>query len=301
MGLKELSIEDREIFQQYLKNCPNKTAMMNFTSLYIWKDWGGSTSWEILKDTLCVHKNFHKSVFNLIPISPDLDNVKAAIDTLIEKSRENNEVLWFREASDEQVDFFRANWGEQFDIHESIGSANYIYRISDLVTLAGKPYAAKRNHINKLLRSGQRFEIKEITPELVPACKEYLSSWMNGHNSEDSAQLSGDHVATTLALENMEQLGTRGICLLVNDKIQGLTLGDELNPQTVLIHIEKANAEIPGAYPYINQQFLERYWQDYTYVNREEDMGNPGLRKAKLSYHPCHMEKVFMLKLKPSH
>ena len=301
MEFKELSLEDKDIFDSYLKDTPNKTAIMNFTSLYIWKDWGGKTFWNIIEDTLCIRKHFNNSIFMLTPISTDLHKVKLAVEKLMQIAKEKHEHLCFREASTDQVKFFNEYWNGEFEIHESVNGANYIYRISDMVSLTGKQYSAKRNHINQLMRSGDKLEIKDITPEMLSDCKKYLDSWMQSHHHNDAATLLSDCQATLTALDNLDKLDIKGVCLLINGQIQGLTIGGPLNSDTVLIAIEKANSAINGAYPYINQQFLEKHWQGYTYVNREEDMGNPGLRKAKQSYHPCHMEQVFLVRLKCNH
>ena len=294
---KELTLQDKPLFDEYMKDQPNKTAMMNFTSLYMWKDWGGKTTWDIIEDSLCIEKNFRSTVFTLLPIASTPEKLKRSINTLIERAKKKNASLCFREVNSEQAAFFKDNWGSLFKIQEVSDNANYIYRIADLVNLAGKPYGSKRNHINKLLRSGAELKLQKISPAILTECKEFLSAWMDSHPAKDSTQLISEYDATITALDNIETLGVTGACLRINNEIQGLTFGEPLNRDTVLIHIEKANAAIPGAYPYINQQFLEQYWQDYTYVNREEDMGNPGLRKAKQSYHPSHMESVFIMKL----
>ena len=294
---KELTLQDKSLFDKYMKNQPNKTAMMNFTSLYIWKDWGGKTTWDIVEDTLCIEKNFRSSVFTLLPLALDPEKFKKAVNTLIERAQKNNSSLCFREVNSEQAAFFKDNWGDLFETRELEDNANYIYRITNLVDLTGKPYSSKRNHINKLLRSGLELELQKIDSSILTECKDFLSSWMESHPNREDIQLISEYDATITALDNIDALGVTGACLRINNEIQGLTLGEQLNNDTVLIHIEKANAALPGAYPYLNQKFLEQYWQNYTYVNREEDMGNPGLRKAKQSYHPSHMESVFILKL----
>ena len=101
-----------------------------------------------------------------------------------------------------------------------------------------------------------------------------------------------------LVLENLEPLGVVGGCIEVNGKVEAFTLGELLNPETVVIHIEKANAAFHGLYQVINQQFLEQTWQHARYVNREQDLGLPGLRKAKESYHPHHLVEKFAVTLR---
>ena len=99
-------------------------------------------------------------------------------------------------------------------------------------------------------------------------------------------------------LEDVEQLGVTGGCIEVDGKIEAFTLGELLNPETVVIHIEKANAAFHGLYQVINQQFLEKQWPEVRYVNREQDMGVSGLRNAKQSSYPDHMVEKFTVALR---
>jgi hypothetical protein len=99
-------------------------------------------------------------------------------------------------------------------------------------------------------------------------------------------------------LDNFETLGVTGGCIEIDGKIEALTLGELLNPETVVIHIEKANATFHGLYQMMNQQFLEHEWQHIKYVNREQDLGIEGLRKAKESYYPHHMVEKLTVRLR---
>jgi hypothetical protein len=99
------------------------------------------------------------------------------------------------------------------------------------------------------------------------------------------------------ALKHFSSLRIEGGVILIDDKVGAFALGELLNRQTAVVHIEKANPQIPELYAVINQQFCERSWQNVTYVNREQDLGETGLRKAKLSYHPAHLEEKFQIRL----
>jgi hypothetical protein len=100
------------------------------------------------------------------------------------------------------------------------------------------------------------------------------------------------------ALRNLDRLSAVGGCILVGGKVEAFALGEAMSADTVVIHIEKANPAFHGLYQVINQQFLEHQWQAYSYVNREQDLGVPGLRKAKQSYNPHHMVKKYVVRLK---
>ena len=114
---------------------------------------------------------------------------------------------------------------------------------------------------------------------------------------EEDLNLIGEGDATREALLNFEALRIKGAVILVEGKVEAFTLGERLNAQTAVVHIEKANSDIRGLYAAINQQFCEREWSDTTFINREQDLGEPGLREAKLSYNPDHMVEKFRIRL----
>jgi hypothetical protein len=92
-------------------------------------------------------------------------------------------------------------------------------------------------------------------------------------------------------------LGLKGGAILIDGKVEAFTLGEPLNQNTVVIHIEKANPTYEGIYPLLNQAFLENEWSGYTYINREQDLGEEGLRKSKESYFPHHMVNKYIIRL----
>jgi len=96
---------------------------------------------------------------------------------------------------------------------------------------------------------------------------------------------------------HFQDLSLTGGVVFVDGRLEAFTVGEKLNAETVVIHLEKANPEIRGLFAAINQSFLEGSWQDTPWVNREQDLGEPGLRKAKLSYHPHHLEEKFTFRL----
>ena len=110
------------------------------------------------------------------------------------------------------------------------------------------------------------------------------------------ATLRAEASAVEEVLANADALGVTGGCIEVDGQVEAFTLGELLNPETVVIHIEKANAAFHGLYQVINQQFLEQSWPNIEYVNREQDLGVPGLRKAKESYLPHHMVEKFVVR-----
>ncbi len=185
------------------------------------------------------------------------------------------------------IDFHVEPTRDQFD---------YVYRSEDLIKLAGRKYHAKRNHINKFRRS-HPFTYVPFTNEHLEPCLELADSWCAWRRCEEDLNLVGEWDAVREALTHFEALQIVGGVILVEDQVKAFALGELLNEEMATVHIEKADPEIPGLYAVINQQFCENCWPDVPFVNREQDLGEPGLRKAKLSYYPDHLEEKFQVRL----
>ena len=156
----------------------------------------------------------------------------------------------------------------------------------DLATLKGKKYQAKRNHINKFNKKFA-YEYIPITPELVPECLQLECKWYKANREDnDEEDLNDERRSIIYALNHYDELGLIGGAICVDHQIVAFTFGAPINHNTFGVHVEKANVNYEGAYAVINKEFASHLPEKYTYVNREEDLGIPGLRQAKLSYNP---------------
>jgi hypothetical protein len=173
-------------------------------------------------------------------------------------------------------------------------NSDYVYLTENLVQLSGNRYHSQKNHVNRLKKNND-WEYFPLTRELVIECLNLQEAWCRLRQCEESPSLLNEEQAIVEALKQIDFLPYRGGVIRMQGKVEAFSLGEILNPDTVVIHIEKANPEIPGLYALINQQFLEKEWSAIRYVNREQDLGEPGLRKAKESYHPDHLVEKFSL------
>jgi len=173
-------------------------------------------------------------------------------------------------------------------------NSDYVYLTENLVHLSGNRYHSQKNHVNRLKKTGE-WEYFPLTPELVDECLNLQEAWCRLRQCEESPSLLNEEQAIVEAFKHIDFLPYRGGVIRMGGKVEAFSLGEILNPDTVVIHVEKANPEIPGLYALINQQFLEKEWSTVRYVNREQDLGEPGLRKAKESYHPDHLVEKFIL------
>ena len=122
---------------------------------------------------------------------------------------------------------------------------------------------------------------------------EVAEKWCKIRRCEDDMNLLSESEAVRESLVNFLTLKIEGVVILIDNKVEAFALGELLNEQRAVVHIEKADPENPGLYAMINQQFCENRWRDLLYINREQDLGEPGLRKAKLSYYPDHFVESF--------
>lgn len=183
---------------------------------------------------------------------------------------------------------------------------DYIYRRIDLATLHGRHLDAKRNHINRFRAEHPDFEYRPLTPELFDECRRLTEIWQeekneNGNQNENQNEngnesqnengnwnetIDAEHRVMETIFSNWDALGMTGGSIFVDGRMVAFTYGAAVTTDTLDVCVEKADRHVEGAFAIINQQFAEHLPEQYIYLNREEDMGIPGLRQAKLSYHP---------------
>ncbi len=169
---------------------------------------------------------------------------------------------------------------------------DYLYYTKDLIELRGRKYQQKRNHINRF-RQYYRFSYNSFSPEDIPGCIEIYQQWAADKNT--TPEIEEERLALKEALENFSALSLKGGVIRVEGKVQAFAIGSRLNKDTALIHFEKANPEFSGIYAAINQFFVKKEWPDTKYINREDDMGIPGLRQSKKRYHPLRMIEKYLV------
>lgn len=211
---------------------------------------------------------------------------KAEIFRLLqEEARQQNEPLLFFGPPSLLKNELEKYTGLPFEYTCPREHFDYLYYRKDLAELKGKNYQPKRNHANRF-RKKYPYCYQTLTPDILPHCLELAERWCMEHKCEESRELQYEQQAMKFALEHFEILGLTGGALWVENEIVAFTYGAPVNYDTFCVHIEKADTNFDGAYAVINQEFASRVEKHYIYLNREEDLGIPGLRKAKLSYYP---------------
>jgi hypothetical protein len=292
-AFKQIGIEDRDLIDSIFREYRPGTSELNFTNLFIWRSHFGF-EWSLYRDwLLVVGANSGNGVQALPPIGPP-SRVDVARMLLGWMRDERN----IPEPAIDRADARLASELEGsggFVVEPVRDHFDYVYLAEDLIALSGKTYRAKRKHLKYLLRS-YAMVYEPITEAHVDACLDLAEDWCTLRRCEDNLNLLGEWDATREALSHLRRLQIKGGVILINGKVEAFTLGERLNDETAVVHIEKANTEIRGLYAAINQQFCEKQWSDTRFINREQDLGEPGLRKAKLSYDPDHLVEKYKIR-----
>jgi hypothetical protein len=291
---KPIALEDRDFIQKKLWEYRPDTSELSFSNLFMWKSHYGFLC-SLYRDWLFViGDNMGNGVQALPPIGPP--SRVDATRTLLEWIAAGKGVAEPRIDRADSRFVSELAGASGFAIEPVRDHFDYVYNTKDLIELAGKSYRAKRNHLNYLLRTLK--PVYEIMNEShIPECLTLAERWCESRTCEDDLSMEGEGDATREALLHLGELNLDGAVITVNGRVEAFTLGELLNPETAVVHIEKANTEIRGLYALINQQFCEKRWKDVPAVNREQDLGEPGLRRAKLSYSPDHMVEKFQVRL----
>jgi hypothetical protein len=290
---KPVALEDRAFISERLREYQPETSELNFTNMFIWRSHYGF-SWSVYKEWLLVIGDTGNGVQALPPVGPPsrIEVTRMLLGWL--RDEKGIAAPRIDRADGRLVAELAADSG--FVVEPTRDHFDYTYRTEDLANLAGGAYRAKRNHINYLVRE-RKVDYAPLGEAHVDACLKLAENWCEVRRCEDDLNLLGEWDATREALAHFRALDLAGGVLMSEGRVEAFTLGELLNRTTAVVHIEKANTEIRGLYALINQQFCEKQWKETPFVNREQDLGEPGLREAKQSYNPAHMVEKYRIRL----
>ena len=211
-----------------------------------------------------------------------------ALDKIAADAAKFGSPLFFSGLTDEQKELLVSHFPlRSFEFTPRRDRADYIYSTEKLATLSGKKYHSKRNFINRFnLTFGERAEIAPITPKDIPEVEKYSREWCEVNGCRHGEGLEEEACAISNALKNWESLGLTGALLRLDGKICAFNFASPLTADTADVHVEKADDTVEGAYAVINNALAKMLLPKYRFLNREEDLGLPGLRQAKESYRP---------------
>lgn len=276
-------IDDKE----WVTDCFSKAHSMNceytFGNIYVWRT-AYRTQIAHFNDFLICRWGRDKDISYSLPIGEG--NFKEAVHEIINDAKKLGVAPRIYGVTDSYKGMLDFYFPYEFNYTYDDGNNDYIYNISDLASLAGKKYHGKRNHISNFKKNNPDWSYEEISKDNIAECIEFHTQWIDEKNDNDS-DYSFEFESVLTGFENYEKLGFKGGIIRVSGKVVAYTYGERLNEKCFVTHFEKAPSELQGAYAIINQEFAKRLLDDgYEFVNREEDLGLDGLRRAKQSYRP---------------
>lgn len=283
LEFKNPEIEDKVWVDECLSFARSINCEYTFGNIYLW-----STAY---RTKIAHYKNFmickwgkDKDTFYSLPIG-DGDFKDAVLEVI--KDAENSGIkAKFGGVTESYKELLNECFHNEFQFTHDDGDNDYIYNVSDLANLSGKKYHGKRNHITNFKKNNPTWSYEEINEENISECIELHTNWINDKDNNDP-DYSLEFESVLSGFENYSELGFFGGIIRVEGKAIAYTYGECLNDTCFVSHFEKAPADIQGAYAIINQEFAKRLLEKgYEFVNREEDLGIEGLRKAKQSYKP---------------
>lgn len=293
---RKISFEDKDWINCALKVSDFKGAEYCFAN---------NMAWQRLNDTLiCRYGDFYISCsfYNGEPyvtfpsgVETDESGKNKYLNLFSElKHFFNSQGKIFRLCSvtESNLDWLKQAYGDSIEIEYNRDSSDYIYYSSDLISFKGKKFHGKRNHLKRFMENDWSYE--PIVSSNLDECLAYTTQ---NYNSKEALDFSAvvEQYAINFFFTYMDKLDLKGGAIRCNGKIAGVSIGEKLNSDTFVVHIEKADSNINGAYPAICNQFITTNAADIKYVNREEDMGLEGLRKSKLSYNPVFLLDKYTL------
>lgn len=285
---KKIGTEDEQIIRHYYDMEPVRNCEFTFANTLLWSPFY-KIRYAVVEDML-VFISDEEKVSISFPLGKG--ELKKVIDIITEYFKEMDRPFKLHLVSPTQFKRLEELYPGRFEIEYNRDSADYVYESERLISLAGKKLHGKRNHINRFKEAYPDWSYESITDENTRECIAMAKEWRIQNGCEEKGPKHNEFCVTLNALKNREALKLKGGLIRAEGRVIAFSLGEPCGEDMFVVHIEKAFADIQGAYPIINQQFVLHEASEYRYINREEDTGEEGLRKAKLSYDPAFlMEK----------
>lgn len=283
-NFKPLEIQDQNILEPFLKSHPKILSGYTFPSLFSWNRLY-SYSWTLLNDETLIISTwiaFQNERHLLEPIGTFSKKTKVTLLNQIQKHSSPIKIYGVSDLFIEQHEDFT----NHFMNHNERNEANYLYSSKNLLELKGTHYEKKRNLIAQAEKA-YSWNVVSLKEANHLYDKELIQIALKWNESQKNEELDNEFKALEIAIQNHRELKIEGLIILINNKPLAFSMYYPMNETTVDIYFEKADRTYKGLYQIINRETAKRvHQQGYTWINREEDLGHEGLRKAKLSYFP---------------
>lgn len=291
INFEPITLNQKSLYEKYLCNNPGHGCEYSFTNLYMW----GLQKAAILHDHMVLYSEFDNHCFYPFPVGTG--DKKAVLEAIFSDAKERGLCCCLTGLSEESKNTLEQLYPNQFYFHADRSGFDYVYDINDLADLKGRKLHRKRNHLKHFKKNHPDYTLEPISDSNLDEVKEFITKWYQNKLAENpDGDYHNEQAALVKALSHYKELEMEGLVLKEYGVLLGFTLGSQMAHDTYDVHYEKACGDIDGAYTTINSEFanyIRNKHPHIKYLDREEDMGIPGLRKAKQSYFPHHMIKKY--------
>lgn len=290
-----MTCTDKPTFDKFFGERYCEHSGYTFTNLFMWRKMR-DYRWAVEDDVLYFFSTNEKNFMAWQPIGPQ-EKMQDAITKVLRVAEELRGEKKFMFVVVEKIfaDELEKYPHAKFNITAERNNFDYVYLAQDLINLSGRKFHGKKNHLNAFRKIYPDAVYQPITKEIIPKCREELNVWYEIHKrtNPDNPFICYEQAAIHEIFDHFDAFKVKGGAILIDGKVAAFTFGEQLNSDTAVIHVEKADSNIRGIYTAINQNFVAAEWSDMIYINREEDMGIDGLRQAKESYRPIKLIEKF--------
>ena len=284
---EKISIDQKNWLNEYLHRMDKRCCEYSYVNLYLW----GRKRVAELNGFLLLQAQFDRKSVYLYPVGEG--DIKGVLDAIIHDASVRGIPCCLSALTEADCRQVEALYPGAFQIYCDRDSYDYIYAIDDLADLRGRKFQKKRNHLNRFEQEHPDAQILPLDAQTMEAAYLLAQKWYEERTAIDP---DGDYHLERIALErafsHYGELGMEGVVLVELGNVMAFAMGSRLTGDTYDIHFEKALGASDGTYAAINRGFaryLREKYPEVKWLNREDDMGIEGLRKAKLSYNPDHM------------
>ena len=291
LNFEPISLSKQDEYLDMFHRCPKKSSDYSFINLWGWSDDHG-LYWAWSDDAVWIKQTIPNEAL-WAPIGPwkEIDWSRC-FDKYFDES------ITFLRIPEELLRIWEKDTKERIHREDERAQWDYIYDVKELIELKGNRFHKKKNLVNQFKK---KYDYKFISFDetMIDMALAMQEDWCTWRDCESSEALSAENRAISKILDNWQMIyGLTGGALLVGQEMVAYTIAEQLSKDMIVIHFEKGNPDYKGAYQAINQMFLEHNGEPFEFVNREQDLGDEGLRKAKLSYHPVDFIKKYRVTLK---
>lgn len=287
IAFEPIALPQKTDYDRYLLSCENRGCEYSFTNLFIW----GRQKAALLNGHLALFSQFDRRT--LYPFPVGFGDKKPVLDAIIADSAARGIPCRLSGLTEADIRLLESLYPQRFCFHPDRNSFDYVYRIDDLADLPGRAYQKKRNQINRFLQTYSHYALTPITPDNLPQAWEVFDLWYTQRSHSDpTMDFHMEKTAVKKALDNYAALQLEGMLLFLDGKPVAVSIASALSEDTFDVHFEKALEGVVSGYAFINRGFSRYLREKYAavkWLNREDDLGLEGLRKAKLDYHPHHL------------